>query len=154
MQTPESIRAAAAALDALLERGDVEGVTACFAPDCTIEVLGVRLRGRGGARRWLRWLFGHVEGLRFEPALITVQDDLLVEEFLVQARLRTGGVARSRQAEVLRYRDDLVVDLRLYFDPLDFLEAEGPLGRAVAPAARRFARRALAPFEVLDAPRR
>ncbi len=33
-------------LDDALESGDVEGVIACFDPECEIELLGVQLHGR------------------------------------------------------------------------------------------------------------
>jgi hypothetical protein len=33
-------------LDDVPEAGDVEGVIACFDPECEIELLGVQLRGR------------------------------------------------------------------------------------------------------------
>jgi ketosteroid isomerase-like protein len=51
MQTEASIRQAAADLDAALEARDHERVVACFAEDCVVELLGVRLCGHDGARR-------------------------------------------------------------------------------------------------------
>jgi ketosteroid isomerase-like protein len=125
-------------------------VVACFTEDCTVELLGVRLAGHDGVRRWLSWVFGRVERLRFEPRLITVAGAELVEEFVVAAVLHGGKVVRSRWAEVLTYRDGLVASLRLYFDPLDFAEALGLPGKVAGGAARRMARRGLEPFELLD----
>ena len=148
--TEETIRAAARRLDDALETRDVETVVACFDEGCEIELLGVRLQGRDGVRRWLDWVLGQVESLRFEPRLITVAGTTLVEEFVVEAMLPGGRRIRSRWAEVLDYRADLVTSLRLYFDPLDFLEAKGAPGRLAAPVARRFARRGLEPFTLLD----
>lgn len=149
-QTEETIRDAARRLDDALETRDFERVVSCFDEDCEIELLGVRLQGRDGVRRWLDWVFGQVESLRFEPRLITVDGATLVEEFVVEATLPGGRRVRSRWAHLLDYRGNLVRSLRLYFDPLDFLEAKGAAGRLVAPAARRFARRGLTPFSLLD----
>jgi hypothetical protein len=149
-QTEQTIREAGRRLDDALEARDLEGAVACFDEECRIELLGVRLEGRAGVRRWLDWVFGRVESLAFEPRLITVDGTTLVEEFVVEATLPGGRRIRSRWAEVLDYHANLVRSLRLYFDPLDFLEAKGAAGRFVAPAARGFARRGLAPFSPLD----
>jgi len=125
-QTEASIREAARRLDTALEAGDLAGVVACFDEQCEIEILGARLRGRDGVRRWLDWVFGQVESLRFESRLITVDGATLVEEFVVEATLPGR-----------RHR------LRFYFDPLDFLEAKGIVGRLVAPVARKLERHGL-----------
>ena len=53
MQSESSIRAAASELDEALEAGDIDRIVACFAVDCTVELLGVRLHGHDGVRRWL-----------------------------------------------------------------------------------------------------
>ena len=81
MQSEASIRAAAAELDEALEAADVDRVVACFAPDCAIELLGVRLEGHDGVRRWLAWVFGHVDGIGFTPRVVTVDGDTFIEEF-------------------------------------------------------------------------
>lgn len=65
MQTEASIREAASELDAALEAGDEDRVVACFAGDCELELLGVRLRGHGGVRRWLAWVSGRVDRVVF-----------------------------------------------------------------------------------------
>jgi ketosteroid isomerase-like protein len=137
-----SIRAAAAELDEALEAGDVERVVACFAPDCEIELLGVHLRGHGGVRRWLAWVFGHVNRLEFSPRVIAVDGDTFIEEFGVTGILADGRRLESNWAEILTYSGDLVTSLRLYFNPLDFAPAL-PLGRMIGPTASRLARRGL-----------
>ncbi len=149
-QTEETIREAARRLDDALEARDFEAVVGCFAEECEIELLGIRMRGRDGVRRWLDWVFGQVESLRFEPRVITVDGATLVEEFIVEATVARGRLVRSHWAELLDYEQNLVRSLRLYFSPLDFLEAKGAPGRLVAPAVRGFARRGLAPFSSLD----
>ncbi len=144
-QTEASIREAARRLDTALEAGDLAGVVACFDEQCEIEILGARLRGRDGVRRWLDWVFGQVESLRFESRLITVDGATLVEEFVVEATLpgRRHRRVHSCWAEVLDYDANLVCSLRFYFDPLDFLEAKGIVGRLVAPVARKLERHGL-----------
>lgn len=52
MQSEDSIRRAASELDDALVAGDRDRVVACFSQDCTVELLGVRVRGRDGVRRW------------------------------------------------------------------------------------------------------
>ena len=116
MQSEASIRRAAARLDTALEAGDVEQVVACFAPDCTIELLGVRLDSHEGVRRWLGWVFDHVERIEFRPRLISVDVDTLIEEFGVTSVLGDGRRLSGQWAEILTYRDDLVASLRLYFE--------------------------------------
>ncbi len=143
MQTEGSILEAARRLDEALEAGDKDEVVGFFAEDCELELLGIRLSGHAGVRRWLDWVFSHAASLRFDPRLITVQGACFVEEFDVEVTLRDGRRLVSRWAEVLEFRENLVTSLRLYFNPLDLLEAEGRIASALAPAIRRFARRGL-----------
>lgn len=144
MQSEASIRAAAVELDEALEGGDVDRIVACFAPDCEIELLGVHLRGHAGVRRWLAWVFGHVNRVVFTPRVVTVDGDTFIEEFEVTGILPDGRRLQSSWAEILTYSGDLVTSLRLYFNPLDFAPAL-PLGRMIGPAANRLARRGLDP---------
>ena len=150
MQSEGSIRRAAAELDHALEIRDLDRAVACFAEDCTIELLGVRLVGRKGVRRWLDWVFTHVERVEFAPRLMSVDGDTFIEEFAVTGILAGGRRLESRWAEVLTHRENLVTGLRLYFNPIDFAPAVGVAGRAIGPAAASFVRRGLAPYEVLD----
>jgi ketosteroid isomerase-like protein len=149
MDAEVSIRRAAAELDDALEAADVERVVACFAPDCEIELLGVVLHGHDGVRRWLDWVFTRVERIEFSPRVIAVTGTTFIEEFGVSATLPDGRRLSGRWAELLSYRAGLVASLRLYFDPLEFAAAMGPLERAGASLARRRARRGLEPFEEL-----
>ena len=153
MQSETSIRQAASELDGALEAGDIDRVVACFSEDCTVELLGIRLDGRDGVRRWLYWVFSHVERIEFTPRVISVDGDTFIEEFGVTGTLAGGRVLNSQWAEILTYRDDLVTSLRLYFNPIDFAPALGLTGRAIGPAAAKFARRGLEPFEPIGHPR-
>lgn len=152
MQSESSIREAASELDDALEAGDPVRVVACFAQDCTVELLGVRLHGHEGVRRWLNWVFSRVEHIEFNPRVISVDGDVFIEEFAVTGTLADGRHLESQWAEMLTYRDNLVTSLRLYFNPLDFAPALGMVGRAVGPVAVRLARRGLEPFEPIHQP--
>lgn len=150
MQSEASIRQAGAVLDVALEAPDLDQVVTCFAEDCVVELLGVRIAGHDGVRRWLGWVFGHVERIQLTPRLISVDGDQLIEEFAVEAVLPDGKRLHSGWAEFLTYQDDLVTSLRLYFNPLDFAPALGLAGRVMGPAVVRLARRGLEPFQLLD----
>lgn len=147
MQSESSIRQAASELDEALEAGDLDRIVACFADDCSIELLGVRLHGRDGVRSWLDWVFAHVERIDFDPRVISIDGDTFIEEFGVTGTLATGRRLQGQWAEILTYQDNLVTSLRLYFNPLDFAPALGVVGRTVGPAAMKLARRGLEPFE-------
>ena len=122
--TVEAIRQVAKELDDALETKEVERILPFFAEDCEIELLGAKVTGREGAKRWLMWQFGHVATVRLVPVVIMIECDTFFEEFIVQATLHDGTQVESRQAEVLVYDRDLKVkSLRLYFDRLDFADA-------------------------------
>ena len=100
-------------------------------------------------RRWLNWVFAHVERIELTPRLITVDGDTLIEEFGVTAIADDGRRMDSQWAEILTYRDGLVTSLRLYFNPIDFAPALGLVGRMGGPSVARLARRGLEPFELI-----
>lgn len=148
--TANAIKEMARRLDEAIESKDVDGVVSCFAEDCTLELLGVRLNGRAGVRRWLEWLLKHISEMRFEPRVIIVDADKFVEEFVVHATLYNGIQVRSHQAELLTYRNGLVTSLRLYFNPLDFAPAVGISGRLAAPLLAKLVRKGLRSSEEID----
>ena len=133
MQSESSIRAAASKLDEALETGDLDRVVACFAEDCTVELLGVRLRGHDGVRRWLHWVFARVERIEFSPRVVSVDGDVFIEEFGVSGTPANGRRLESQWAEMLTYRDGLVTSLRLYFNSIDY--APSTLLRCRTPTA-------------------
>lgn len=150
MQSDASIRRAGSILDEALEAADLDRVVACFSDDCTVELLGVRLHGHEGVRRWLDWVFAHVERIEFTPRVISVDGDTFIEEFGVTGTMANGRRLESEWAEILTYQDDLVTSLRLYFNPIDFAPALGLPGRAFGPTVMKLARRGLEPFEPLN----
>ncbi|MGA1873924.1 MAG: nuclear transport factor 2 family protein, partial [Thermoplasmatota archaeon] len=120
-------------LDEALESMDIEKVISLLHEDFELEMLGTVLKGKEGARKGFNWLLEHVDGIRLEPVVIMVEDDVFFEEFVVDATLKNGVRIRSKQAEVLIYRDYKVTSLRLYFDRLDFADsiARGPIERKI-----------------------
>lgn len=119
----DMIREAAERFDREMEGWDMDAILASFADDCEIRLLGVRLQGKEGVRRWLAWLRRFIKEIRFEPLTIMVDGNTFVEEFIVRARFQDGGHAESRQAVVLVYEGEKIKSLRLYFDRLDFAGA-------------------------------
>jgi ketosteroid isomerase-like protein len=123
IQSPEKIKEVAMQFDNALTNMNIEEILAYFADDCEIELLGVSLHGKEGAKQWLEWLYTHLSAIRFEPVIIMVENDVFFEEFIVIGTLHDGRVVRSKQAEVLVYEDYKVKKLRIYFDRLDFVDA-------------------------------
>ena len=101
--------------------------------DCEIELLGMKLTGKEGARKWLNWLYSHANEIELVPVTIMVDGDTFFEEFIAEAKLHNGVVIRSKQAEVLLYENYKVKNLRLYFDRLDFADSvtKGFIGKAI-----------------------
>ena len=148
--TDDSLQNAARALDDALERGDRDAVVSCFRPDCHVELLGVRLAGHDGVRRWVDWLFGHIDALRLEPAFATTDGPNHVEEVVAVCTLADGLAMRSHQVRVLSFDGDRVASMRLYFNPLDFAAAEGRVAEFAEPMVSGLLRRGLEPYERLD----
>jgi hypothetical protein len=91
-----------------------------FVDDCEIELLGVKLSGKEGARKWLDWIYTHVAEINFLPITIMLKDNTFFEEFIVEAKFHNGEEARSRQTVVLVFENLKIKSLRMYFDRLDF----------------------------------
>jgi ketosteroid isomerase-like protein len=119
-QSAERIKQVAMEFDNALETRDVERVVSAFTEDCEIELLGITLKGREGARRWIEWLLANIPEIEFEPVTIMVEGGVFFEEFVVTARRSDGSELKSKQAEVLVFEDYRLKSLRLYFDRLDF----------------------------------
>ena len=132
-QSPDEIRRVAADFDKAVENKDTEKILSSFADDCEIELLGQRLVGKAGAKKWIDWLYKHLNEVRFEPIIIMVEGNTFFEEFTVKARLYSGAGIKSQQAEVLLYENYKIKSLRLYFDRLDFAESVtgSPFGKIV-----------------------
>jgi ketosteroid isomerase-like protein len=116
----EEIRKVAMAFDKALESKDLQAIIETFADDCEIELLGVKLFGKVGAKKWFSWLYKHVAEIKLLPVTVMVEGDIFFEEYAVKAIFYDGKEASSNQAEVLVFEDLKIKSLRMYFDRLDF----------------------------------
>lgn len=132
-QLPAQIRRLAAELDNAVESKNIELILSSFSDDCEIELLGIKLTGKEGAKKWIAWIYKHLAEVRFVPVTIMVQGDTFFEEFILKGKLHNGIEIRSKQAEVLIYENYKVKSLRLYFDRLEFADsvAKGPVSKAL-----------------------
>ena len=116
----EEIRKVAMAFDKALESKDLHTIIDTFADDCEIELLGVKLIGKAGAKKWFSWLYKHVAEMKLLPVTVLVEGDVFFEEYVVKAKFYDGDKASSNQAEVLVFENLKIKSLRMYFDRLDF----------------------------------
>jgi ketosteroid isomerase-like protein len=115
----EEIREVALALDRALEGKDLQAIIKKFAEDCEIKLLGVKLFGIEGVRKWFNWLYNHVAKLKLSPVTIMVEGNTFFEEFIVEATFHGEEKVRFNQAEVMVFENLKIKSLRLYFDRLD-----------------------------------
>ena len=106
-----------------IEKWDIEAVLSKFSADCEIELLGLKLDGRDGVKKWIEWQFKHVSKIDFIPITKMVSGDTFFEEYIVKAKLHDGKEIQSKQAVVLQFKNKLITSLRLYFDRLEFADA-------------------------------
>jgi ketosteroid isomerase-like protein len=109
--------------DNAFESKDIDLMVSFFSEDCEIELMGIKLIGKEGARRWLEWLFNTLVEIKFKPVLIMVEEDTFFEEFILIGTLPSGKIVESKQSEVLVYENYKIKSLRVYFDRLDFADA-------------------------------
>nr|KXH72602.1 MAG: hypothetical protein AM325_00800 [Candidatus Thorarchaeota archaeon SMTZ1-45] len=132
-QEEDQIREVAMDLDDAIESRNIEQIVSFFADDCEIELMGVTLSGKDGARKWLEWLFETLVEIKLEPVIIMVDGNAFFEEFILIGTLPNGKTVKSKQSEVLIYENYKIKSLRLYFDRLDFADvvAEGIISRRI-----------------------
>lgn len=134
------IKRAAMVLDEAIERQDIDVITTCFSEDCEIELLGVKITGKNGLRKAIKWMFSHFGNIKLTPIVITVEGNVFFEEFIVSSKSSDDKDIEVKQAEVLVYDDDIKVRrLSLYFDRLEMVEVLGlnPLDRIIAHRLRK-----------------
>ena len=122
-QSSEAILKIALNLDKAIENRNFEAVRSKFSVDCEIELLGIKLTGRDGVKKWMEWQFKHIAKVEFIPITKMVSGNTFFEEYIVKADLHDGEEIRSKQAVVLQFKNNMVKSLRLYFDRLDFADA-------------------------------
>jgi ketosteroid isomerase-like protein len=120
VNSSEEIREVAKAFDNALENKDLQVIMETFADNCEIELLGVKLFGKAGAKKWFGWLYKHVAEMKLLPVTIMVEGNTFFEEYIVKAKFYDGEEASSNQAEVLVFENLKIKSLRMYFDRLDF----------------------------------
>ena len=132
-QSVDRIRNAAAEVDNAIESKDTESILSAFSEDCQIELLGIRLTGKDGAKKWIDWMYQHLAEVRFQPVTIMVDGNTFFEEFILRGKLHDGTEVESKQTEVLVYENYKIKSLRLYFDRLDFADsvAKGRISKAI-----------------------
>jgi ketosteroid isomerase-like protein len=145
-QLPEKISQAAAELDNAIENKDLDRIMSGFSDDCEIELLGIKLTGKKGLKKWIDWMYAHLAEIKFEPITIMVDGNVFFEEFILKGRLHDGTEVQSKQAEILIYENYQVKNLRLYFDRLDFADslAKGVFNKALV---RKIAKESLKGLE-------
>jgi ketosteroid isomerase-like protein len=122
-QTPDMIRKVAMDFDNAIEAKNIEAALSAFSPECEIELFGTKLYGLENARKWINWLYMHLDQIEFEPVTIIVKGNIFFEEFIVHGTLHNGKQVKSKQAEILIYENYKIKSLRIYFDRLDFMNS-------------------------------
>ena len=132
-QDTSRIKEVAMDFDNAIEARDIDLMVDAFTDDCEIELMGITLKGKDGARKWSEWLFSSTPSIIFKPINIMVEGNVFFEEFLVTGTLPNGNIVESKQSEVLVYENYKIKSLRLYFDRLDFadLVAQGFFSKKV-----------------------
>jgi ketosteroid isomerase-like protein len=92
----EEIRKVAMAFDKALESKDLHTIIDTFADDCEIELLGVKLIGKAGAKKWFSWLYKHVAEMKLLPVTVLVEGDVSLRSML----LRLNFMAAIRRVRI------------------------------------------------------
>ena len=122
-QSSEAILKTALNLDKAIETRNIEAVLSKFSVDCEIELLGIKLYGRDGVKKWMKWQFKHIAKIEFIPITRMVSGNIFFEEYIAKANLQDGEEILSNQVVVLEFKKKMIKSLRLYFDRLDFADA-------------------------------
>lgn len=132
-QPTNEIRRVAVTLDNAIENKRLDAVLSCFDDNCEIELIRHSLYGKAGVEKWFDWLFKNIRQIKIQPVIIMAEGNILFEEFIIRARLRSGPEIKSRQSEVLVFENERIKCLRLYFDRLDFADTmtKDPVSKAV-----------------------
>lgn len=123
-QTQADVRDTAEKFGGYVGAKNVEAVISCFAEDCEIEFLNVKLKGKHGAGEWIKWLYGHMSELRYEPVFTMSDGNVFFVEYVLVGKLHNGIDIKSRQAQIMIFDSEgRIKHFRYYFDRLDFVES-------------------------------
>jgi hypothetical protein len=122
-QDKDKILKLASDLDNDLELQDVEKLLPYFSEDCEIEMLGIKVQGISGLKKWLIWFFDMFETIKFQPIVIMVEKNIFFEEFFIHVSFNNSKQLSVKVAEVLEYKNYKIKSLRLYLDRLEFADA-------------------------------
>jgi ketosteroid isomerase-like protein len=109
-------------IDRAVQRRDVDAVLKHVADDCVVELVGVRLTGKAGVRRWINWLYRTASTLSFSCDTMSLNGSTVWKEYDVHAKLRNGNSVRAKQVALTEFRGDKVQSIRVYFDRLAYAE--------------------------------
>ena len=110
-QDVDRIKQVAMEFDNAIESKNIDHMVSFFADDCEIELMGITLAGKDGARKWLEWLFGTLVEVKFKPVIIMVEGNVFFEEFILVGTLPNGKTVESKQSEVLVYENYKIIIL-------------------------------------------
>ncbi len=122
-QSSDTMRKVAQYFDNAIESQNRKLILSTFCDDCEIELLGLKLKGKEGVRKWIDWMYEHLDEVKFSPVIVMVDGNTLFEEFVLKGTLHNGIEVESKQSEVLTFEDDKIKSLRLYFDRMDFADS-------------------------------
>lgn len=108
--------------DAVQDR-NVEALVSCFAEDCEVELLNLKLHGRDGVRKWYHWMCGHMKSTSFEHVCSAVNGSIYIEEYIMHGVIHNGKKMHNKQTRVLEFNGDKIKSFRLYLDRLQFADS-------------------------------
>jgi hypothetical protein len=141
----KSIKKIAEEFDIAIETREISSVLDFFSEDCEIELLGIKLYGKKGAKKWIEWLYSNAPKVNFEPVVIITEGNVFYEEFYANVTLPSEKIIKSHQAETLIFENGKLKTLRIFFNPLDFSDvvAKGPISRKIISYIKKKARKGL-----------
>jgi len=106
-----------------MESGDMAALLECFNEDCEIELLGLKLHGHKGVKKWYEWTGQHMKQMQFDKTSSAINGNLYFQEFTLNGIIHNGKKVTSKQSRVLEFEDGKVKKFRLYLDRLQFAES-------------------------------
>ena len=120
MKRSEIMKKTVRELDKVLETKNVDKGLSLFSKKCSIEMLGITLKGKTGVKKWFGWLFGSFEKIKIRNLTVFVQGEKMFKEYVLVATLHDGNNICSKQSEVITFYGDKIKNIRIYFDRIDF----------------------------------